>query len=84
MNDWDSDKIISAGLILALILLVIGNIAVTLYNGNYPPTDLPSNIVSGVVGYIGGRGVLNKDLNKMVKRIEKNTGEKNKKELEKK
>ena len=82
MNDWDSDKIISAGLILALILLVIGNIAVTLYNGNYPPTDLPSNIVSGVVGYIGGRGAV--ALNKRVKRIEKKTGEKNKKELDEK
>jgi len=53
LNDWNTDKIISAGLILALILLVIGNVIVGLYTGNFPPTDLPSNIASGLIGYMG-------------------------------
>ena len=60
LNDWNTDKIIGAGLILALILLIIGNVAVGLITGNYPPTDLPMNIVTGLAGYMG-RSLLEKN-----------------------
>ena len=53
MEHWNTDKIIGAGLILALILLVIGNMIIGLFTGNYPPTDLPSNIASGLAGFMG-------------------------------
>ena len=59
MNEWNTDKIIGAGLILALILLVIGNVAVGLITSKYPPTDLPMNIVTGLAGYMG-RSLLEK------------------------
>ena len=60
MSDWNTDKIIGAGLILALILLVIGNVTLGLLTGNYPPTDLPMNIVTGLAGYMG-RSLLEKN-----------------------
>ena len=53
MKDWNTDKIIGAGLILVLLILVIGIIPITLYTGNFPPTDLPMNIVTGLAGYMG-------------------------------
>lgn len=59
LNLWSTDKIIGAGLILALILIVIGNISVALFTGTYPPTDLPMNIVTGLAGYMG-RSLLEK------------------------
>lgn len=59
LNLWSTDKIIGAGLILALILIVIGNISVALFTGVYPPTDLPMNIVTGLAGYMG-RSLLEK------------------------
>lgn len=59
MGEWNTDKIIGAGLIIALILLVIGNVVVGLITGLYPPTDLPMNIVTGLAGYMG-RSLLEK------------------------
>lgn len=59
MKDWNTDKIIGAGLILVLLILVIGIIPITLYTGNFPPTDLPMNIVTGLAGYMG-RSLLEK------------------------
>lgn len=59
LNVWNTDKIIGAGLILALIIVVAGNIFVALYTGTYPPTDLPMNIVTGLAGYMG-RSLLEK------------------------
>lgn len=59
MKDWNIDKIIGAGLILVLLILVIGIIPITLYTGNFPPTDLPMNIVTGLAGYMG-RSLLEK------------------------
>ena len=59
LNLWSTDKIIGAGLILALIFIVIGNISVALFTGVYPPTDLPMNIVTGLAGYMG-RSLLEK------------------------
>lgn len=53
MKYWNTDKIIGAGLILALICLILGNIIITLYTGKFPTTDLPMNIVTGLAGYMG-------------------------------
>ena len=59
MRNWNTDKIIGAGLILVLLILVIGNIIITLYTGKFPTTDLPMNIVTGLAGYMG-RSLLEK------------------------
>lgn len=59
LKNWNTDKIIGAGLILALLLLIIGNITITLYTGKFPTTDLPMNIVTGLAGYMG-RSLLEK------------------------
>ena len=53
LENWHTDKIIGAGLIVALLFLVIGNICITLYTGKIPTSDLPMNIVTGLVGYMG-------------------------------
>lgn len=59
MNRWNTDKIIGAGLIVALLLKITGDIAVAIINGNSPPSDLPMNIVTGLAGYMG-RSLLEK------------------------
>ena len=59
MKDWNTDKIIGAGLILALLFLIVGNIIITLYTGKFPTSDLPMNIVTGLAGYMG-RSLLEK------------------------
>jgi len=45
---------------VALLFLVIGNIFITLYTGKIPTSDLPMNIVTGLVGYMG-RSLLEKN-----------------------
>ena len=59
MRNWNTDKIIGAGLILALLLKICGDIAISLINGTSPPSDLPMNIVTGLAGYMG-RSLLEK------------------------
>lgn len=59
MRSWNTDKIIGAGLILALLLKICGDIAISLINGTSPPSDLPMNIVTGLAGYMG-RSLLEK------------------------
>lgn len=59
LKNWNTDKIIGAGLILALLFLILGNITITLYTGKFPTTDLPMNIVTGLAGYMG-RSLLEK------------------------
>ena len=60
MQNWNTDKIIGAGLILALLILIIGNIIITLHTGQFPTSDLPMNIVTGLAGYMG-RSLLEKN-----------------------
>ena len=59
MNRWNTDKIIGAGLIVALLLTITGDTVVAIINGNSPPSDLPMNIVTGLAGYMG-RSLLEK------------------------
>lgn len=50
---WHTDKLIGLGLIIALLLKICGDIAISIITGNTPPSDLPMNIVTGLVGYMG-------------------------------
>ena len=59
MKNWNADKIIGAGLIAVLLILALGIVPITIYTGNYPPTDLPMAIVTGLAGYMG-RSLLEK------------------------
>ena len=59
MKNWNTDKIIGAGLILALLIKIVGDIFITVINGTPPPSDLPMNIVTGLAGYMG-RSLLEK------------------------
>ena len=56
---WDTDKIIGAGLIFALVmyLLIVGVIA--FFRETVLPLDVAGNIVTGLAGYMG-RNLLNK------------------------
>lgn len=49
---WDTDKIIGAGLIAALLIKIGGDVAVTLITGSPPNSDVATNIVSGLIGYM--------------------------------
>ena len=60
LKNWNTDKIIGTGLIVALIILICGNTAITLATGIYPTSDLPMNIVTGLAGYMG-RSLLEKN-----------------------
>ena len=59
MKNWNTDKIIGAGLILALLIKIVGDIFITVVNGNMPPSDLPMNIVACLGGFMG-RSLLEK------------------------
>ena len=51
--NWHTDKIIGLGLIIALLLKICGDIAISITTGTAPSSDLPMNIVTGLVGYMG-------------------------------
>ena len=50
---WTTDRIIGAGLIVTLFLIVIADLVIALFNGEIRSTELPGNIVSGLVGFLG-------------------------------
>lgn len=60
LDDWSTDKIIGAGLILALFLYIIGFYIAILLTGTITPLDVASNIVTGICGYMG-RSLLEKN-----------------------
>ena len=53
LDNWSTDKIIGAGLILALFLYIIGFYIAILLTGTITPIDVASNIVTGICGYMG-------------------------------
>ena len=69
MKDWNTDKIIGAGLIIALFLYIVGFYTVIIINGTVTPLDIASNIVTGLAGYMG-RSLLEK--NKSEKKEDEN------------
>ena len=53
MKNWGVNKIIGTGLIIALFLIVIADLVIAVVNGEIRSTELPWNIVSGLIGYLG-------------------------------
>lgn len=53
ISNFHTDEIIALGLIIALLLKISGDIAISLVTGNSPPSDLPMNIISSLAGYMG-------------------------------
>lgn len=60
MKDWNTDKIVGAGLVLALLLLVIGNIIFALYTEHYPTSDIAKDIALVLGGYMGKDALIKK------------------------
>ncbi|MBR1805248.1 MAG: hypothetical protein IJ774_02550 [Selenomonadaceae bacterium] len=50
---FDTDKIISTGLIFALILFVVGNVILVLFGHEPLPIEFGNTIVTGLVAYMG-------------------------------
>lgn len=59
MSRWNTDKIIGAGLIVALIFYFVVITVVAVVNDTLLPLDVASNIVTGLAGYMG-RSLLEK------------------------
>lgn len=53
LKNWNTDKIVGAGLVLALLLLIIGNIVFALYTEHYPTSDIAKDIALVLGGYMG-------------------------------
>ena len=57
MNDWDTDKIIGAGLILVALSAVVGSVIVTLATGSDSALETcATEIAIGLAGYMGRGG----------------------------
>lgn len=58
MNEWDTDKIIGAGLILVALSAVVGSVIVTLATGSDSALETcAKEIAIGLAGYMGRGGV---------------------------
>ena len=58
MNDWDTDKIIGAGLIVVALSAVVGSVVVTLATGADSALETcAKEIAIGLAGYMGRGGV---------------------------
>lgn len=53
MNSWDTDKIIGAGLIIALLFYFVVVLLIALFNRELLPLEVASNIITGLIGYMG-------------------------------
>ena len=53
MINWDTDKIIGTGLIAALLVKILGDFIIMLITGSVPNSDLATNIVACLAGYMG-------------------------------
>lgn len=56
MKNLDIDKILGAGLVLALILFLIGQFACILFDKTPLPMELGCAIVTGLIGYMSRKG----------------------------
>lgn len=59
MKNWNTDKLVGAGLVTALFLIILTDTIISLMTGTLPSRELAGNIVSGLIGYIG-RNLLDK------------------------
>ena len=53
MKDWDTDKIIGAGLIVALIFYFTTVLIIAIVRGQIMPLEVAGNIITGLIGYMG-------------------------------
>lgn len=53
MRNWNTDKIVGAGLILALIFSLLGWLVISVVTGKIPALDFQTNLVTGLAGYMG-------------------------------
>lgn len=53
MKEWNTDKIIGAGLIISLLAITITDTIISILSGTIPSRELAGNIVSGLIGYMG-------------------------------
>lgn len=59
MKNWATDKILGTGLIVALFIFLVGQFACILCGRDPLPLDPATNIISGLIGYMG-RSLLDK------------------------
>ena len=60
---WDTNKIISLGLVLMGIIAVSGWLAISWKTGTSTGTEIPIGIISGLVGVLTGKGLAEKPQN---------------------
>lgn len=60
MKNWDTNKIISFGLVLMGIIAVSGWLAISWKTGTSTGTEIPIGIISGLVGVLTGKGLAEK------------------------
>ena len=67
LSSWNTDKLVGAGLVLALFLVIFFDTVIAIKSGTIPSRELAGNIVSGLIGYIGRNLIDEKE-----KKLEKN------------
>ena len=60
---WDTNKIISFGLVVMGIIAVAGWLAISWKTGTSTGTEIPIGIISGLVGVLTGKGLAEKPEN---------------------
>lgn len=60
---WDTNRIISLGLVVMGIIAVAGWLAISLKTGTSTGTEIPIGIISGLVGVLTGKGLAEKPQN---------------------
>lgn len=63
MKNWDTNRIISFGLVLMGIIAVSGWLAISWKTGTSTGTEIPIGIISGLVGVLTGKGLAEKPQN---------------------
>lgn len=58
--NWDTNRIISLGLVLMGIIAVAGWLAISWKTGTSTGTEIPIGIISGLVGVLTGKGLAEK------------------------
>lgn len=61
MKNWNTDRLIGAGLVAALFFIILTDTIISLMTGAVPSRELAGNIVSGLIGYIGRNFIDKKD-----------------------
>lgn len=57
---WDTNRIISFGLVVMGIISVVGWLAISWKTGTSTGTEIPIGIISGLVGVLTGKGLAEK------------------------